>query len=194
MWMSLPWLVCLFMDYIQCGWLSIQLGGCGRAHLGLYACSSTTFSVGGSQYNWVCGRALAYHLGHSYASWCTIIESNIRLMVTMWMVCSHDMVGHTCTSSSRNAMLPQYYYCWHNYTVPEEPMLSVGLWNLQRLLSDQLCCLVLDRNGCKRQFLCFCTVAALTWAVWKSESDLLCVEQADRSGQWTGRCTKWAAQ
>ena len=49
MWTSSPWFVCLFMDYIQCGWLSIQLGGCGQAHLGLNACSSTTFSMGGSQ-------------------------------------------------------------------------------------------------------------------------------------------------
>ena len=52
-WMSLPWFVCLFIDYIQCGWLPIQLGGRGQAHLGLFACSLTTFSVGGSQYNWV---------------------------------------------------------------------------------------------------------------------------------------------
>ena len=51
--MSSPWFVCLFIDYIQCGWLSIQLGGCGQAHLGLYACSSTTFTVGGSLYKWV---------------------------------------------------------------------------------------------------------------------------------------------
>ena len=29
------------------------MGGCGQAHLGLYACSLTTFSMGGSQYNWV---------------------------------------------------------------------------------------------------------------------------------------------
>ena len=68
MWTSSTWFVCLFIDYIQYGWLSIQLGGCGRAHLGLYACSSTTFSVGSSRYNWVCYRALAYHLGHSCAS------------------------------------------------------------------------------------------------------------------------------
>ena len=33
---------------------------CGRAHSGTLSCSSTTFSVGGSQYSRVCGRALAY--------------------------------------------------------------------------------------------------------------------------------------
>ena len=33
---------------------------CGRAHSGRRSCSSTTFSVGGSQYSRVCGRALAY--------------------------------------------------------------------------------------------------------------------------------------
>ena len=36
---------------------------CGRAHSGWYSCSSTTFSVGGSQYSRVCGRALAYRFG-----------------------------------------------------------------------------------------------------------------------------------
>ena len=35
MWTSSPWFVWLFVNYIQCVWLSIQLGGCGRAHLGL---------------------------------------------------------------------------------------------------------------------------------------------------------------
>ena len=32
-----------------------------------YNCSSTTFSVGGSQYSRVCGRALAYRWGQNYA-------------------------------------------------------------------------------------------------------------------------------
>ena len=40
---------------------------CGRAHSGVISCSSTTFSVGGSQYSRVCGRALAYRFGRSYA-------------------------------------------------------------------------------------------------------------------------------
>ena len=40
---------------------------CGRAHFGSRNCSSTTFSVGGSQYSRVCGRALAYRLGLNYA-------------------------------------------------------------------------------------------------------------------------------
>ena len=40
---------------------------CGRAHSGYRRCSSTTFSVGGSQYSRVCGRALAYRFGHNYA-------------------------------------------------------------------------------------------------------------------------------
>ena len=40
---------------------------CGRAHSSDYSCSSTTFSVGGSQYSRVCGRALAYQFGHNYA-------------------------------------------------------------------------------------------------------------------------------
>ena len=38
---------------------------CGRAHSGSVSCSSTTFSVGGSQYSRVCGRALAYWWGHN---------------------------------------------------------------------------------------------------------------------------------
>ena len=38
---------------------------CGRAYSSRkYNCSSTTFSVGGSQYSRVCGRALAYRWGH----------------------------------------------------------------------------------------------------------------------------------
>ena len=40
---------------------------CGRAHSGLKSCSSTTFSVGGSQYSRVCGRALAYQFGYNTA-------------------------------------------------------------------------------------------------------------------------------
>ena len=39
---------------------------CGRAHSGYFNCSSTTFSVGGSQYSRVCGRALAYRFGANY--------------------------------------------------------------------------------------------------------------------------------
>ena len=40
---------------------------CGRADSGRNSCSSTTFSVGGSQYSRVCGRALAYRFGRCYA-------------------------------------------------------------------------------------------------------------------------------
>ena len=40
---------------------------CGRAHSGFHSCSSTTFSVGGSQYSRVCGRALAYQFGFNMA-------------------------------------------------------------------------------------------------------------------------------
>ena len=40
---------------------------CGRAHSGYRSCSSTTFSVGGSQYSRVCGRALGYRFGENYA-------------------------------------------------------------------------------------------------------------------------------
>ena len=39
---------------------------CGRARLNRFTCSSTTFSVGGSQYSRVCGRALAYRFGANY--------------------------------------------------------------------------------------------------------------------------------
>ena len=39
---------------------------CGRAHSGIFSCSSTTFSVGGSQYSRVCDRALAYRFGWNY--------------------------------------------------------------------------------------------------------------------------------
>ena len=40
---------------------------CGRTNSRSYSCSSTTFSVGGSQYSRVCGRALAYRFGCYYA-------------------------------------------------------------------------------------------------------------------------------
>ena len=40
---------------------------CGRANSGYRSCSSTTFSVDGSQYSRVCGRALAYQFGVNYA-------------------------------------------------------------------------------------------------------------------------------
>ena len=40
---------------------------CGRANSSRESCSSTTFSVGGSQYSRVCGRALAYQFGENYA-------------------------------------------------------------------------------------------------------------------------------
>ena len=40
---------------------------CGRASSSSGSCSSTTFSVGGSQYSRVCGRALAYRFGYQYA-------------------------------------------------------------------------------------------------------------------------------
>ena len=40
---------------------------CGQAHSGGTSCSSTTFSVGGSHYSWVCGRALAYRWGWHHA-------------------------------------------------------------------------------------------------------------------------------
>ena len=40
---------------------------CGRANSSIHRCSSTTFSVGGSQYSRVCGRALAYRWRQNYA-------------------------------------------------------------------------------------------------------------------------------
>ena len=40
---------------------------CGGAHSGWRNCSSTTFSVGGSEYSRVCGRALAYRFRHNHA-------------------------------------------------------------------------------------------------------------------------------
>ena len=40
---------------------------CGRAHSGWHGCSSTTFSVGGSQYSRVCGRVMAYQFGYNTA-------------------------------------------------------------------------------------------------------------------------------
>ena len=40
---------------------------CGRGNSGWRTCSSTTFSVGGSQYSRVCGRALAYQWGRTDA-------------------------------------------------------------------------------------------------------------------------------
>ena len=39
---------------------------CGQAHSSGFNCSSTTFSVGGSQYSRVCGRALAYRWGYNH--------------------------------------------------------------------------------------------------------------------------------
>ena len=40
---------------------------CGRANSDSVSCSSTTFSVGGSQYSRVCGRALGYDFGPTIA-------------------------------------------------------------------------------------------------------------------------------
>ena len=40
---------------------------CGRASTDYYSCSSTTFSVDGSEYSRVCGRALAYRFGYNDA-------------------------------------------------------------------------------------------------------------------------------
>ena len=40
---------------------------CGRASSSSSSCWSTTFSVGGSQYRRVCGRALAYRFGEDFA-------------------------------------------------------------------------------------------------------------------------------
>ena len=42
---------------------------CGRAHSTHHTCSSTTFSVGGSQYSRVCGRALGYRFGYNRGFW-----------------------------------------------------------------------------------------------------------------------------
>ena len=46
---------------------SYSMRTCGRANSGYFSCSSTTFSVGGSQYSRVCGRAQAYRFGQNYA-------------------------------------------------------------------------------------------------------------------------------
>ena len=40
---------------------------CGRAHSNSLSCSSTTFSVGGSQYSRMCSRALGYRFGMNAA-------------------------------------------------------------------------------------------------------------------------------
>ena len=40
---------------------------CGRPSFNSFTCSSTTFSVGSSQYSWVCGRAKAYRWGYNSA-------------------------------------------------------------------------------------------------------------------------------
>ena len=42
---------------------------CGQASSTGFRCWSTSFSVGGSQYSRVCGRALAYQFGRNYAFW-----------------------------------------------------------------------------------------------------------------------------
>ena len=64
---------------------------CGRVHLGLYGCSLTIFGVGGSQ---VCGKALAYCIGHSHA----FLGYHYREKYTLgdYSVdgCSHHMRGH----------------------------------------------------------------------------------------------------
>ena len=108
MWTSSPWFVCLFIDYIQCGWPLIQPGMLQGTGIPL----------------------------KSQLCFLTYIESNICLM---WMVCSYHMGWHTCTTSSRYAMLPQYYYCWHNYSVQAKPVLSVGLWNFVKTAVRSVC-------------------------------------------------------
>ena len=90
-------------------------------------------------------------------------------MLYKLQLCSYGVVnniGGSCVDTTRVLHCPGI-------------TLSVSLGLLQGLLSDQLCCLV--REKWMQKTVLFCTVAALTWAVWWS--DLLCVEQADRSGQ-----------
>ena len=61
---------------------------CGRAHSSRkYNCSSTTFSVGGSQYSRVCGRALAYQFGVITLVFMSTIGVGEVLIMPMWMVC-----------------------------------------------------------------------------------------------------------
>ena len=40
---------------------------CGQSHVGLFGCSSITFSVGGMPYSWVCGRIKGYQFGSTSA-------------------------------------------------------------------------------------------------------------------------------
>ena len=40
---------------------------CGRSHVNLLGCSSTTFNVGGMPYSWVCGRIRGYQFGSTSA-------------------------------------------------------------------------------------------------------------------------------
>ena len=56
---------------------------CGRANSTSRICWSTTFSVGGSQYSRVCGRARAYRWGRNLGFY----RWEDALMVLMWMVC-----------------------------------------------------------------------------------------------------------
>ena len=70
----------------------------------MHGCSLTTFGVGGSQ---VCGKALAYCLGHSHA----FLGYHYRERYTLGgynvdgLLTSHE---GTC---SRCDVLPGYYYC-----------------------------------------------------------------------------------
>ena len=48
---------------------------CGRAHSNWRDCSSTTFSVRGSEYSRVCGRIRGYQVGATSAFWASLIAS-----------------------------------------------------------------------------------------------------------------------
>ena len=52
---------------------------CGRAHSNMNNCSSTTFSVGGSEYSQVCGRIQGYQVGATSAFFGYLVRSHILI-------------------------------------------------------------------------------------------------------------------
>ena len=108
---------------------------CGRAHSGRHRCSSTTFSVGGSRYSRVCGRALAYrwswnHGFNGYNYYHQGIDSGYVTGLSL----THGAPGsrqHIWTfasgafTGSRSSRYPRYQCpCDNGYRYPSPPFVG----------------------------------------------------------------------
>jgi len=108
---------------------------CGRAHSSIHNCSSATFSVGGSQYSRVCGRALAYRFARNFAFYG--YHSSYRYGIDSQYVCglslTHGAPGsrqHIWTFAGGFVTRRQYRYpnwqcpCDNNNASPSPPFVG----------------------------------------------------------------------